>query len=271
MISFFPNIHDSKVIAAVTAWFYLNCHVDDLIEEMGPDAARAVLKEVPGLLRGTGLSQASVPMVRSDSGNASSADEDMAQQVRYVFDWTRQHMQALLPLAVYDDLCPAMIATFEAMYEEVTFRESRSQDLKKYLSIRVQTIALFTLFKLVHFSVGGDPQAFQHFDKLAYNASLAAGLQNDIVGIDKDIAKGEWMNYPMVYAEGCEPTETVAMIEKGALKGVKSHNHAVDVAMEQFNAILAEGSMDDLKVAAGILIIVVRHFKWVCVAKRYKS
>jgi hypothetical protein len=184
---------------------------------------------------------------------------------------TRQHLQALLPLSAYHDLCPDMIAVFEAMYEEISFRQLKDRDLARYLAIRAQTIALFPLFKLVRFSSGSEPMASQQISQLESSVSLAVGLQNDIVGVDKDIAQGDWMNYPMVYAESCNSTDKLAAIEIGAQKGVENHNFAVKVAIEQWNVIRDNGSSEDREVAAAILILVARHFKWASEAKRYKS
>jgi hypothetical protein len=279
-----PAVHSPTILASMTAYFFILCHVDDLVEEMSPDAAQAILMEVPGLFQGPRRQSLALGMLgepdsqpsvfRNRSKSCYTCDYTFAQQIRHVIDSFRRHVTELLHASTYESLCCDICKVFAAMSEEIHFRRQMDCDMRKYLSIRVLTIGLTPLFNLLRVSMGHSGQPSQNLDLLDQGVHLIVGLQNDIVGVQKDVVTREWMNYAVVYAKyhgDIKSGERLELVEEGMQKAVDSHNVAMELVMEYWEAIVEGGDAKEIQVALSLLVFVAEHFKWATRSKRYKS
>ena len=280
IMELFPHVQYAPSLAAMSAWLSMVCLVDDMIEQMQPDAAHSILAEVPALLRpirhdSPQLIPAQVTTIalaeQTNRKSTGKEDADLARQIRHIFQTTQNHLLALLPRLTYDDVCENMIHVFKAMDEEVSFRHSRTTDLDRYLDIRARTISLSPLFALLRHAIGRSQAQTDEIAQLENCVSITAGLQNDVVGLDKDIAQGESMNYPMVYAssQGLSNHDQAAVMA-GASEAVDCHDVAAKHAVDMWQNMVRDHS-EGVEVASSLLVLVSTHFKWVSKAKRYAA
>ena len=96
-------------------------------------------------------------------------------------------------------------------------------------------------------------------------------MQNDILGLDRDIAEGEWMSYPIVYAASKGLEGHADTISEGATEGVVIHNRAIEIAVHACQDLMVQGQESGLAMAVSLLELVSRHFKWAHESKRYAA
>lgn len=102
------------------------------------------------------------------------------------------------------------------------------------------------------------------------------GLQNGLVGSEKDLGEGEVMNLMVVAAGGPEVLRRRSDGEKeraaseGVVQVVAWHNHIMDQA-RIWTAAMADGEYGKNEVTEDLFMVVATHYPWASKAKRYST
>lgn len=188
-----------------------------------------------------------------------------------------KYSYSLLPTTTYTPFVGDVNEIFDAMLVEMDFRESSPTTVESYMKIRKVTIAISPFFTLLEGSVDLDFKS----DALAELKELlkeACGLQNDLIGLDKDIQTGWPMNVIMVLREldmkqllvrGLEEEEAQIM-RQSVKEACDMHNEAVGKAVERWEAIRASNMKSEKQLSDLMMVFMNRHFQWAIVSKRYK-
>ncbi|CAI6077357.1 unnamed protein product [Clonostachys chloroleuca] len=261
----FPgNLADSVRVCFV-AWLAFVCTMDDILECLSPSDGEAVLYRCIGMLRNN----------HKTNTNGRVPDTEVERLTRLLYDHSRLH----LPADVCDVFFQAICEVFQAHIAEFHFLDGQTDhDLSTYMSIRRQTIALgpfFEVIKYVHL-----PESWRRkptWKKLQEEICSTAGLQNDLLGLEKDIENGDGLNSVLVLLRnegvGNAYDGDPAMFAKCISIIVKMHNEsAIRVAdcMEELLQPAGNVLPDSVvEVARHLMLVCETHLAWCASAKRY--
>lgn len=271
---FFPDLAPGPVHSLFAAWLAYICAVDDILEAMPPPEARQALVASIALVRGPQPGSA----VRPADPRIPDMTTTLSEHV--------EGMQHIRPPAARVFLAE-VAKVLRAHHDELDFLDETSDDLGRYLGIRRRTISLAPFFAVLKASFL--PNDTQHHGGLATDTwgelqdavSLACGLQNDLIGIEKDLEKGDRMNAVLVLLRsrsgGSVQDLDAALFRACVAEIVRRHNRSVDVAMARYRALTAAAGDGDGgggprtgEVARQIILLVETHMRWCASAKRYR-
>lgn len=94
---------------------------------------------------------------------------------------------------------------------------------------------------------------------------LAIGIQNDLIGLQRDIERGEAFNYVLrLQSPSSDEKETRTS------KAVELHNDAIRKAVDVWEDVKAEAQVGPPACTDTLLTFVERHYLWALTSKRYK-
>ncbi|KAH9841326.1 terpenoid synthase [Teratosphaeria destructans] len=146
---------------------------------------------------------------------------------------------------------------------ETTFGATGEVDERTYLATRARTVGLGPFFVLVEAVVGGDGGRVE--EEVKMQVAVAVALQNDVLGLSRDLEMGEGRNFVVVCSRGAGRG-----LAWGVEKAVVVHNEAVGEAVEVWRGRGREGREGregEGEVMAEVVGFVGRHWGWV--AGRY--
>lgn len=171
----------------------------------------------------------------------------------------------------------AVWSVLEAHVEECRFVEGGAiTDVPAYMQIRRRTIGLNPFFELIkseylRLETFSDPA----WEPLQTHVSAAAGLQNDLIGLERDVERGEVMNAVLIGMR-TKQTENNSMSPDEHMYASVSHvseryNLAVQSSLESFSQLCQESSPKCVReVARHILTVCRTHLMWCTSHRRYK-
>ncbi|KAI7206401.1 hypothetical protein KC343_g8094 [Hortaea werneckii] len=177
-----------------------------------------------------------------------------------------------LPPIQYHALVKQIFQVWESMKDEITLRQSSLKDETAYLQIRTRTVGLAPFFTVLKaefcMESGSDAVIDGHLDRLQELVSTVVGLQNDLVGLERDFASSEACNIVLLKARG-RPGFGIA---QAVGEVVRMHNRQVVHAVEEFGGIWERcGNRSGYTlVAHSMLAFATRHFLWAGRAERYR-
>ena len=257
----FPAVEDDQTLFAMATWFALLCKFDDEIELLSSEAARTALEESIILLQasvlGTNGAEATISLVSfsSNSERAVALTEAFISQLR-----------GSLPRRLYAKLITIVIACWEAMILETALRTNPDDvDENAYLSIRSETVGLKPFFLLLSHATGAS-RCYRSSSELQRQISLVVGLQNDMLGLSKDITSSECSNF--VILESKRPGQNMSLALE---KTVRMHNDAVGALLDcrQKECESSEQCTAVTKYLDSMLGFIAQHFAWASRAERY--
>jgi hypothetical protein len=279
--STFPSVSDGQIVLAMAAWFFHLCAMDDLVEEMSLHAAQRALVDAVGILKRR--KRVSVDWTRRRVGGVVvhrrrssyyDVDSHLGERVRYITETFRQHLRSLLSVEAYTRVSRDICNVLAAVSAESDFRHRKRQDLAAYLEIRRETIGLapfFTLLRLSHDTSAASYSAPSQFSLiLQTHISTLVGYQNDLIGLEKDLAGGEWMNCIVISSSRQDINNTEGSVEEAIETAIKEHNCASKKVLECWESIKREGR-EDLVLAGELIEFAERHLQWAVGARRYKD
>ncbi|KAK0711713.1 hypothetical protein B0H67DRAFT_586144 [Lasiosphaeris hirsuta] len=271
--TFFPHLASEAIHTVFAAWLTFVCTMDDILETLPAAVGEQVLAESIQMVQGRPLDSA-VP------GAASDTRIQGLTRVLYA------HATALLSPAGARAFFGAAQAVLEAHVDEIRFLQGGlPRDLATYLGIRRRTIALapfFEVLKSEYLPAGfadGDATAWA---QLQTDVSCAAGLQNDLIGLERDLEGGEQLNAVVVLMRGSNPhAGSAAAVDEALLTRcvglvAAEHNKAVTRSLAHAARILST-ARDAAPAAAAAVAAVARHIMllsethltWCAGCKRY--
>lgn len=263
----FPFITDDKIVLAMAAWYTFLCVMDDAVEKL--DNMMALNQAIAKLqTAGEDAEEDSVP--ESYSRSYSDAYQRNIDEVR-ILAFTAayiSHTRALLPHDLHRGLLRASATVLEAMLSESQWRTQASIEESTYLFIRCETIGMRPFFLLAHYNF--DPTSalkprHPRLETAMSNLRTAVGLQNDLIGLERDLGEGELFNYVL---RSRRPS--VEKMGQRWMRAIALHNEAIRSAIEAWKVLRRAGKVGELECLECLLKFVERHFLWATSAVRYK-
>lgn len=106
--------------------------------------------------------------------------------------------------------------------------------------------------------------------------NVVVGLQNDVLGLEKDIGVGEVMNFVVVASRvegrGAWTEERLRSVEEAVVRAVDAHNKTLESVKGLRRAILDAGKGDGEELVAEALYrFATTHYFWASAARRYQA
>ena len=189
----------------------------------------------------------------------------------------RDQALSYLPPRSADAFFQAVGDVFRAHIDETRFVQGLvPRDMSTYMSIRCRTISLNPFFEVVKTEyLPGDKVSHPIWERLQHAVSCAAGLQNDLIGLERDIENGEELNAVVVLMRG----QSMRNIEEPYLAKqvdlvLKEHNASIARAIELASAATQIGQGAEAlavnSVVEHIVLLARTHLMWCASAKRYQ-
>ena len=271
----FPAVVQANVQCAMAAWLFILCFVDDLLDRLSPDDGVTVAQQ---------LAHSMIPMTSSPTermrkqdalavhfSDTSTADKSVPERLKHAVLCFREHSKIWVPDVVYDRFCTDVSEVFSAMATDIQFKNRRDRDLFAYINIRTISIGTGPFFCLLRFSMGYTRYPTPQLISLESCVSSLSALLNDIIGLEREIAAKEWMNYAIICSNyrGDLVGQGTLELEPGIRQTVEEYHLLLELAHEYWNNILEENCEEDIHVAASLLDFVAQHFHVERCSKRY--
>jgi hypothetical protein len=264
----FPTIDDDAAILAMASSFGVLCIVDDSTEKMGfEDAQQALMKSIDVVSRAISTD---VPLSTTEYGgqrtDSNGSDPELDRVPRLMIAFVN-HVRDLVPASVYNHFLLAISDLWQSMLTELGHRKDGAINEVEYLALRMRTIGLAPLFVLVqhHFNVLQVPEDEKStLDKMIAHVKMAVGLQNDVVGLERDLAQCEAFNFVLLLGR----EHTVDHIRQRRIKAATLHNRAVELSLYCWHELKSE-SRSMQACGDALLVFVHRHFMWAMTSHRY--
>ncbi|KAK5997674.1 hypothetical protein PT974_00029 [Cladobotryum mycophilum] len=263
---FFPNLQSEKIQICFAAWLGFVCVMDDVLETLPPWDGEKALAHSAGILQSyfTGAEKGTV----TPSG-----------RIPHLTLTLRHHCEHHLPRATACALFKAALVVFQAHKDEIRFLSGQiPNSLSNYMAIRSKTIALNPFFEVIkHEFLPAKWRSNSAWNKLQLEVSRAAGLQNDLIGLEKDLEKNEEMNAVIIMMRAHDSNLKVLdeKLYSNCISLVnKEHNDSVARSLGCVAKIQqsAKGELPDsvAEVVRHIVSLGETHLKWCASAKRYR-
>ncbi|CAG8009484.1 unnamed protein product [Penicillium olsonii] len=258
---FFPDVQSEDIQVCMAAWLAANCAADDFLESLPLLSGIKALKETILKLQG--------------GTEDISADNGFAKILLSFQSYCSQHLD------LSDDVCTELRSDIQDMcqglLDELLFRQGvLPNTLETYLRFRGRTMGIhpfFTLIRTMH-----SPPCSKYLSglrDLQTQVSLVLGLQNDLVGLEKDRRKGETMNAVLVSLNeqvgiDVESKDNILPIIIQDVCGI--HNRCVAAAVEMYHGLAGlDCEVQDPVLETEILAFADTHLKWCASSKRYQA
>lgn len=164
------------------------------------------------------------------------------------------------------------------LIQELRFRQGiLPNTLETYLQFRGKTMGIhpfFTLIRTLHPPIKEEYLA--SLRELQNRVSLVLGLQNDLVGLEKDRRNGETMNAVLVSLKeqcGLDVDRMDLILPRTIEEVCGIHNVCLSAAMDLHKQlhITLKGDDQDVILETAILAFADTHLKWCASSKRYQA
>ncbi|KAF9895195.1 hypothetical protein FE257_000097 [Aspergillus nanangensis] len=243
----FPDVRSEQIQICMGAWMSTLCAVDDILEEMDPPAAKVVLRQSIEIVLGQKETDHQVYQTPTEN------------QVAFIMAKFRNHCSHYLAVPVAED-----------------YRQGRGlqNDLHTYLQIRTHTIGIAPLFALVRHLYCPENLRQAVFFDLQRAVSLAAGLQNDLIGLEKDLHNHESMNAVAVALRGMgKDASDQAALREATCSVLRIHNQCskrIFMMLEGWNMMGSSGITNEVLCGQVIAAFAESHMKWCSSSERYQ-
>ncbi|CAH0004481.1 unnamed protein product, partial [Clonostachys byssicola] len=263
---FFPGALSEKVRICFAAWLAFACAMDDIVETLPSDLGQAAIRDCIEIVQGR-------PADVSNDTQGHVGDARTQHLTRTLHQHITRHLRQETCEVFFREVCGVMCAHID----EFLFLDGKiPQDLDTYMSIRSRTISLSPFFEVIkreYFPTSW--RSTTTWDRLQEAVCSAAGLQNDLVGLERDIKNGEQMNAVIVLmrsqAETGSTDETRSLLARCVGTAVDEHNRMMETVFEQAARILEMDGRDQAtsQVVQHIATMARSHLTWCASAKRY--
>ncbi|AEO55684.1 NAD(P)-binding-like protein [Thermothelomyces thermophilus ATCC 42464] len=273
---FFPDITSEAVLIVFTAWLAFACAMDDVIETLDLGDRELVLWDSIQLL----IPTPDTSLQRSESLAPEAKDKRVQALARALLDHCTRYLSPKSADAFFNAVCRVL----EAHAAEVGFLQGRNNDsFAEYLSVRSRTIALSPFFEVIKAEYLAEPD-WDFNDAwlgLQDEVSRAAGLQNDLIGLLRDIEDGEQLNAVVILMRGFRGYDANRLDRNILARCVSmvaaEHNASAARCFERMTELhrAAQNSPGSSverveKVARHIIMMCETHLRWCSSSKRYR-
>lgn len=285
----FPDIHDAATLAAMAVWLHVLVTVDDMVESMDHRCAQAALSDMIALLASLqhGAREPGIKLEHprpksfthpkaSDCGCPGPIHVSRRERKLLISFWF--HIRFLLKEHCHETLncLHAVTNVLRAMSDEARFKQSDSRDPEVYLVLREQTIGTAPFFSLIRGKTMLAEDAAVEYAALERCASLAVGLQNDLIGLKRDVVQQNPMNYVLILrAQSCasdvQSDDNLSWATQYIRETIRLHNSVVDEAWAHWIKIQLSCNSGVMSASLKLLNFITNHFKLAKESSRWKS
>lgn len=221
------------------------------------------LKKFPGNNKAT---------ARVLSGKPGTEDVDIVRMINAL----KAHCCQYLTEGSRPNFFRAVRSVLEAHVEERLYVEGACTDISVYMDIRRRTIAMNPFFEVIKSEyLPAHAASNPTWEQLQTHVSTVAGLQNDLIGLEKDMNSGEILNAVLIGTRSREKEDNCSFSEELLATSVahvrEQHNQAVHSSLESFSQLCHKSSPHCVQdVARHILTICHTHLLWCTSHRRYK-
>lgn len=258
---------------AMAAWFSVLLIVDDLVESMGVGDAREALTVSIKILRGSCLAASEGQFGHSHRLLPADRVLEPNKPIVKVFHvirslWTRIHY------LLDQDLAQAMLkdirACLEGQLAELQYRNTPCTSLAEYACIRRHSIGAMPFLTLTCLELSREipnrqEKLLRHIKDIVVSIVF---LQNDLVGLEKDLKEEATMNAFMVRSRSraTSPIPTLQDIRELA----HQHNTMVSEALFICRSSCGFEDSEGYRLAvASVVSFISTHLTWAKKSKRY--
>ena len=269
VLRLFPAEKSKNTRLALAAWLSYILALQDAVDAMTgqdahPDNVRHDLSEAWKIFDGRRDCN-----LESDLGAFPSIEQPV-NSLTHLSKALRKHLRGLLSARVIPVTFRHIRDVLVGFAEESLFRETKTWDIDHYLSIRTKTIGLRPWFAILMISDTSVPmsEADALMENLKTWVTFAIGLQNDIIGLERDLESKETMNFITVlrnqanYASANFLTRVVDAYDKETRTAIIYHNEAFRWATVCFDSISTYGSTTDKSQASKVYHLLSTHKNW---------
>ncbi|KAE9367065.1 hypothetical protein N431DRAFT_445744 [Stipitochalara longipes BDJ] len=243
-----PEVDSREIVLAMTAWFCTLCAVDDVVEKIDCDSAARVLRLC----------------------NSKSLQDPTSFLVG-VMQAFAAHAAYLLPGGTCMAFFNAIRGTLEGQTKELKYRSKLCSSMRTYEKIRNSSIGIMPFFILLEIYLCGPAhQPSRKIQRLKDLVISTVVLQNDMVGLEKDLQSGELMNSVLVVSglEGFEKENqrNQQTLERAVRHIGDKHNSIIGQALLTANAVR---KTSETMLANHILSFSHNHLLWAMHTTRY--
>ncbi|KAJ5594686.1 uncharacterized protein N7459_000894 [Penicillium hispanicum] len=274
----FPDLRAEHIRICMAAWLAILCAVDDILEVMDTRKAQDAIRASIAILKRKEKFYERSEFHGSSSGTTDTDnyivfDLSPKGEVRSLMLLFRDHCCSFLSDAAAQSFFDEICLVFHGFMQEIEFQEGRLKcDLQTYMGIRTRTIGVAPFLTLIRdqvFPSGDYPDVL-----LALQTAMivAVSLQNDLVGLEKDMEEHEPMNAVILTMRTLQANgETRGSALADAIIAISTlHNSTIEEAVHLHRKVMQESRTEsELAVANSLLILTETHFRWCTTAKRY--
>lgn len=187
---FFPGELSNNVRTCFAAWLGFACEMDDILETLPPEQGEAALHDCIDIVQSRTTARGAT------LGSSASTDG----RIQHMAGVLRDHYARFLPWRTCQAFFGAICNVFRAHIRECHFMHGQVPlNLQTYMAIRSQTISLSPFFEVIKQEyLPKEWRSIGVWVRLQHEVSVAAGLQNDLVGLERDLQSGEQLNAVVV-------------------------------------------------------------------------
>ncbi|EKG19978.1 hypothetical protein MPH_02708 [Macrophomina phaseolina MS6] len=253
----FPLVPRAEAVLAMAAWFSVLLLVDDLVEDMGTAQAHEALSTSIRILRGSSAAYPDEP--EKPVAKVCHAVRSLWARINYLLDEPAANAMLM-----------DIKACLEGQLEELQYRQLPCSSLSQYARVRRHTIGAMPFLTLVCLELNNhisakDAKALTALKDLVVSIVF---LQNDMVGLEKDLAEGTTMNTFMVmsHSRATSPVPTPGNL----LEVASQHNALVSEVLARYRTMFSLQSSDGYRLAAeSVISFISTHLIWAKRSKRY--
>ncbi|KAE8145985.1 hypothetical protein BDV25DRAFT_133311 [Aspergillus avenaceus] len=254
---FFPRSRSRNLRICMAAWLDVFCAVNDIVETLP-------LNEIECAVRQSVMLLGEAPRYDRCICEHSSKHPSTAK-VTHLKPATR-------------DFFHEISIIFDAFIEEGKFKQGQlPNNLPTYMHIRECTIGIAPLFSLLKNGLHPNGLCPSVFGELQSQLNEIAGLQNDLLGLEKDIKRGEYMNAAIVAMrenKGGDQRSNQTTLDMA--KSISElHNSCVSRMMDRCELLFHTGEEEQSSwceaLVAHMQLSVETHFMWCQSSKRYQN
>lgn len=180
-----------------------------------------------------------------------------------VLDSLECQAEAMLPRKHAARFLECTACYLESQIKELELRQ-HCASLDDYFHVRQASVGIKPFFNLLSCGMT-ESLDFNELEDMVVHTTV---LQNDIVGLERDIKSGDSMN-AIILATKPQPQGQGECKPEAMQNLAHRHNAYMQAAMEHYQAMEGRLGFDESRTSTSIMLFASRHLRWAMTSKRY--
>ena len=262
-----PTMLSPEHIISATAAFIWTLILDDLAETLTPEGALANLRSAQELVRSW-----KSPLKKC---RVLQRPTKAIRLARNATGTLLEFLQNYMPPAQLSAFFSTLLTVLIDLEEEQHVRQSPHPSTQSYLKARAKSMCMppFMFLLQAERMTQAPKVSSQDLQKLQKLLFQLVGLQNDLLGLPRDISKNDPMNYIIISAKesglSSQATADLKQLDRFVGEAVTLHNQLSWEAEKLFAHIQQTGNAEDIMFAESIMVFVETHACWMAACRRF--